>query len=669
MSRQIIRQVLNTARPGDSIELGLFLRAVLPEPFGTSELDGNAAPMASPVDIDGPLQCTFQISHKFGASEPSTPDGGTQLPSRSRNDPNFSANLLRCLLDQIGASLTPGLHPKTFPVGRACELTTTLQRGAPFPPKTADSTTDDEPTLEELATFAESLRGKKVTLYASSKGSFAHHLTSYLTVWGLDVSHISCEGEVDDSSSSETVNVTTTVDGFPAGVSTTPKIEARQSGAQPLSFIFIDDDVDVLRERLHALRVEQPYQNTPPRKRPSLAAYHRPLSSTHVTRALGHPTHLPLPPSSVVIVHFTSISNYKVIKDCIQSILNSYSGSIAPVPEVIVLPKPAGPRRFLTALHTAVKKPIVDPFFSPIATSPASPGINGGNFFLGANANSSIPKSPANGRPPGTRTNSDRSTRSNTKDVMEHPNIPPPSPLGIPDNVEYFSEASLKLGSSPSSGLVIQSPDGQPAGIVFQPRGKNSKLSPPDREKNQSSSNSEFRGSTSRRTPDADSGSRTHSFSSLHNVSQSPKPSIILDTDILRGTSAASSPGARTRRLTISEDSAQAMARRMSPSDAGSPTGPLLASSPGASGAMSPRKAQNRRLPAESKAPPPAPQKKSKLFADGNVVPPISVLIVDGMSGQCCFFPLFSKSFNCQTILSIRLSFRRSCPRKRSSLT
>ena len=40
------------------------------------------------------------------------------------------------------------------------------------------------------------------------------------------------------------------------------------------------------------------------------------------------------------------------------------------MPEVIVIPKPAGPRRVLTALHTAVTKPIVDPFFAPIATSP-----------------------------------------------------------------------------------------------------------------------------------------------------------------------------------------------------------------------------------------------------------------------------------------------------------
>src|SRR5260370_37670124 len=33
----------------------------------------------------------------------------------------------------------------------------------------------------------------------------------------------------------------------------------------------------------------------------------------------------------------------------------------------------------------------------------------------------------------------------------------------------YFASAAEKLGSSPSSGLVIQSPSGQPAGIFFHP--------------------------------------------------------------------------------------------------------------------------------------------------------------------------------------------------------
>lgn len=41
--------------------------------------------------------------------------------------------------------------------------------------------------------------------------------------------------------------------------------------------------------------------------------------------------------------------------------------------------------------------------------------------------------------------------------------------------MEYFSDAAAKLGTSPSSGLVIQSPDGSPAGIFFHPKAKSSR--------------------------------------------------------------------------------------------------------------------------------------------------------------------------------------------------
>ncbi len=36
--------------------------------------------------------------------------------------------------------------------------------------------------------------------------------------------------------------------------------------------------------------------------------------------------------------------------------------------------------------------------------------------------------------------------------------------------LEYFSETAAKMGGSAASGLVIQSPDGRPAGIFFQPK-------------------------------------------------------------------------------------------------------------------------------------------------------------------------------------------------------
>jgi hypothetical protein len=51
------------------------------------------------------------------------------------------------------------------------------------------------------------------------------------------------------------------------------------------------------------------------------------------------------------------------------------SGSLhqSPLPYILVLPKPAGPRRVLTAIHTAINVPILDQTYSPIATAPTSP--------------------------------------------------------------------------------------------------------------------------------------------------------------------------------------------------------------------------------------------------------------------------------------------------------
>ena len=231
------------------------------------------------------------------------------------------------------------------------------------------------------------------------------------------------------------------------------------------AFVLIDDDVEALRMRLVQLRSE-PSFNLTMRQRPKLSAHHRPKSSPHVLRAKGIKPNAPIVATPVVI-HFTSLSNYKIVKDLIHNILSASDPSTQ-IPEVIVLPKPAGPRRVLTALRTAVTKPIVDPFFSPIATSPISPNGQGINpfspYFHGS--------SPLNraGRPSiSPRTASDRSVRTGKEFGDFVPRLPP-SPLRESDTMEYFTEAAQKMGTSPSSGLVIQSPDGQPAGIFFHPK-------------------------------------------------------------------------------------------------------------------------------------------------------------------------------------------------------
>ncbi|EGO01532.1 SSK1, two-component response regulator activity [Serpula lacrymans var. lacrymans S7.3] len=311
-------------------------------------------------------------------------------------------------------------------------------------------------------------------------------------------------------------------------------------------------------------------------------------------------------------------------------------------PEVMIIPKPAGPRRFLTALHTAVKKPVVDPFFAPIATSPISPGLHGVSPYLNM-TQEPAPKSPSS-RPVGaSRTNSDRSARSPKEMMVETYNLAPPSPLGMSDSIEYFPETGVKLGASPSSGLVIQSPDGQPAGIFFHPRAKNTRSVASggigmERDKGQFllPSAERPRMAVARRASDTDEHSV--SFSSLHTGNV---PTGYRDQQSSEGQLPAS-PGLKTKgKKPLSptkEEPSHARAkppvspppsRRASPMEmrkASTPPG-----SPSQEPSTNPPPRRSRRVHPDSHKPtsPTSASNKAKGSADANIVPPISVLIVD----------------------------------------
>ncbi|KZP15093.1 hypothetical protein FIBSPDRAFT_867557 [Athelia psychrophila] len=668
----IVRQVLGTARHGDSIEVGLFITTAPPPPTeGDSESGSRPAVQRSVSDWEGPLWCTFDISHNYAASESSRqvegdkPQDDYSCPT-SRSKPTFRTLILQRLLRQLDASFTSDLQPKAFHGGRACELSISLERGSPLainarvasPPDDTSNTLlqgasiADEPTLEELAQFTETLRGKKVTLYASSRSSFAHHLTSYLTAWGLDVS-ISTELGVDggppsNESAQGRLHIpptfSRTISGSPLRATTFPEGEepfaqtAAESPATPaaakgpgqpvpaaLSFIFIDDDVAVLRERLKKLRLPQAYPLTLSRKRPSLAPHHRPRSATQVYRAT----------SPVVIVHFTSLSNYKLVKEVIQSDLTIYPGGSSCVPEVMIIPKPAGPRRFLTALHTAVTKPVVDPFFAPIATSPISTGQGS---FMDPHNNDGAPGTPSPKSPTSksNRSNSDRSTRSPKDAPGDALSLPIPSPLSMSDRMEYFSEAAAKMGASPSQGLVIQSPSGQPAGIFFHPKGKGkSSTTIIDRDRSQflvATDRTRVPGArrpsngTDVKSPLSSQGSV--SFSSLHSVSTGTNHVASSEPQTF---GAGVSPTQRAKKpgSPITEDVPATVSppRRVpiiTPTNA-------LAKSPATTpqadtvsgGTPSTRRPANRRDSKQN------PQAAKAAVDAGIVVPPISVLIVD----------------------------------------
>ncbi|KAG8737002.1 ssk1 response regulator receiver, partial [Ceratobasidium sp. 414] len=472
----IVRQIIAIAEPGDTIELGLHLDA--------RNADSSV--------------CIFDIIHRLGTLDPSQPP---QLEQRV--PPQFETIILRRLLTHIRATLqvkpipvpsSPSLAATTTPTPPASlpapppTLAYTLSipfKSAPLPMTPPELSPADEaerqpfptlklarePTLEELTKFAETqLRGKHATFYASAKSSFAHHLTSYLTAWGMNVEHQGV-GVGEDGAKDETGP--TSVESEVLASGETVRADGIMAGSGPTpnsAFIIIDDDVTVLRQRLLQIRAETSpviSSSLASRKRPSLAANHRPRSSAQIRQLVGIPEAPAKAGSGAVIVHFTSMANFKVVRDIVQSVLFSppgcgpwpgmMSGATAwGVPEVLVIPKPAGPRRFLTALHTAMTKPMIDPVFSPIATSPMSPSTHSSPSHPNSQSHRS---SPAGGK-------------------LQ------PSPLAI-ESREYFSETAEMVLESASpenatsgAGVVLQDLEGRPAGILFQPKARRDGPSP-----------------------------------------------------------------------------------------------------------------------------------------------------------------------------------------------
>ncbi|KAJ8523469.1 hypothetical protein ONZ45_g101 [Pleurotus djamor] len=618
MLSHIVRRILSTAKQGDSIELGLYIN---PTHSPDIRMDESQDPAKS-TELGQPLHCVIDIGHKYAIESTDQVDSN-EASSPHRDIPSLKSTLLRRLLLRLDASLETHLPPKSFSHGRVSQLELTLARGISpastpscLPLGTGDEPSAREPTIEELATFAETLRGKKGTLYASSKGSFAHHFASYLATWGMDVNHVSADTNDDDESHGAEDALQKDI---PSGASSPqeptygPHLEGYgpngpiDSSPPSLSFVFIDDDVSVLKTQLQTLRTEQRF-NLTLKKRPPLGPHHR-RSSPQLSRNVDSPSSKP---PAVAIVHFTSLSNFKVIKDMIQSMVSSYAGSMSALPEVMIIPKPAGPRRFLTALYTAITKPFVDPFFVPIATSPITPSIPLNNPFFP----DVPPASSPIGRPSGFRTHSGASNRS-AKDSIDHAHPAPSSPLARPDNVEYFSQAADQFGSSPAAGVVIQSPDGQPHGIFFAPpRGKTPRqASGPVMERDkgqlgmrlQASSQLGFSSFQEMSIPTSNGSPGSNTSTPRFSNKKPTSPRLEESVPVTNGIASVRKP------------STSDVATRKSPP----PGSPVNEQTP-----VSPRRALRRKSTQEPKQPITNSRRKKGKTTD-NIVPPVKVLIVE----------------------------------------
>ncbi|KAL8290153.1 hypothetical protein RQP46_003092 [Phenoliferia psychrophenolica] len=366
-----------------------------------------------------------------------------------------------------------------------------------------------EPSTDELKLFADKgLKGTRVLLHAGEQSTFAKHLTTNLAGWGMDVAHVPLD-RGDDTDAGSTSGAETSWNkgrreafgrydsGFGGSTATDPNSpepansplnksaspdlhspSGSSSGgidpAAPQNLVIIDDDIQTLRRLLYTLRTQPaPTASTLMGKRPQLSS-RRTRSSPHVRQLHQLP---PMGPGWV-IVHFASLSHYKVIKEIVQDALATCR---APnLPDVLVVPKPAGPRRIITALWTALKRPPVDPSLPPIATSPTSPGIQYWTPRLSPALANQQDFDSAAADALATRGSDTSPSGSVTKprtpplhfNGVAGPAGHPPSPLGkiSDEQVSYFSCVADNLdGTTPSEGMVIQSPDGRPA-IFFQPQ-------------------------------------------------------------------------------------------------------------------------------------------------------------------------------------------------------
>lgn len=432
--------------------------------------DPEDAPM-SPNDSEDALQCTIEISHSYPSSDDPLD------PASSRPKPTLSAPVLQRLLRKVGAKLVQDIPPsdRAYAARRTWELTFTLPRAA-RPPDASSLPASGEPSLEQLKRFAaEDLRGKKVRLYASTQGSFAHHLTSYLTSWGMDVGHGLDLGTAEEVPESPPSSPKTS--GSPSAPTTSPKAPAKP--VRPPPFILIDDDVDVLRDRLEDIR-----RALHPLKRPAMQ---RTASTNQIPRTSNHPG-LTTPS---VIVYFTSLADFKHVKDIVQGTLSTVEiGSV--IPEIMIIPKPAGPRRLLATLHSAVTKPVVNGFFNALSASPNTSSTNVlTSPFFGSGPNVSPKLNSATATRP-SLSKLDQGRSSPVESIPEDSILAPaarvpPSPLSVSDSInsDYLTAESSsstpapfketpvalastkQLGVSPSSGFLT------PQGIYFGVKGGN----------------------------------------------------------------------------------------------------------------------------------------------------------------------------------------------------
>ncbi|OBZ87943.1 hypothetical protein A0J61_03999 [Choanephora cucurbitarum] len=393
----LLKNMLEGCTPGACIEVGLSV---------------------APIPDSDKHKVTFHITH---TASPSIPPGLSAAPIPNTGLTVRLIHFIRGQMDMEDLNKNKTLVKLTLELSPGSN---NEQRLLLIERQLSNVQFANEPTLEELNSFVTKLKGVRLILHAPEKSIFAKHLTSCLASWNTDISHLPVLGysTVDEegsvasdttahgtdsdtsvhsqqpiktpldihallSPSSRPINTANTSANTNSKIPS-PAIAEEQIHSIPPAFILIDDDIMTFERKLKEFRDKPPVpsqqqqqQQTPtvPPVTPQLQSSQAQQTSSQQPSRRHRRTKSRSSLASDVILHgtvavvfFSSLGNYKRVRDTIQWFSSIH---VPGLPRVIVVPKPAGPRRFLTALHTAWRNAVVEPQFIPIATSPVSPFI------------------------------------------------------------------------------------------------------------------------------------------------------------------------------------------------------------------------------------------------------------------------------------------------------
>ncbi|EOQ98783.1 Response regulator mcs4 [Wallemia ichthyophaga EXF-994] len=535
----IIRKILYTALPGSSLEICLFLTPDLLEDEPTDPNEPNENKITR-------LNCTFEIHHHNPSPAVSNTKHNS-VPSPFLANLVTSHILSELVADlcsrPVYANASNEPHRRSYnfvlTLFKGDQLPENhhenAENEASRQPFGQNFPLAREPTLRELEHCASrTLQNYDAELYCHSESVFAKHVSGYLSSWGMttEVHNISSNeyhedlspqsalskaspmaipgaraSLVEDSSREASKNSSS----FESAVGSVASSSASGTGFDRASkdsnrprFVIIDDETTLFKKKLRQerLKVIRRYHKSMashtrssnnPTPRPTLRSQRTNTNTSQSTpqnqdhhSLHSHHSH---DNSGPYFIYFTSLENYKVVIDAILSAKASIDLSGGDpiefdLPNIQVLPKPAGPRRILTALHTAIHKPVVDPHFRPLATTPMSPSIYSNTSGSRSSRYSSysfsrsshgltdeFEKTPLEQNnylsPPPLHKQLTTDSRFSNLSTHSRGSQNATSPIDT-SAINYFSNKAAELGEG-NKGMIVQSHDGRAAGVFFDP--------------------------------------------------------------------------------------------------------------------------------------------------------------------------------------------------------